>query len=45
VAPAALFDASLLTSEPLHSGSFFASTNLCAHRPAFGHLVNGSLAG
>ena len=46
---AALFDASLLTSEPLQSGSFFAYPQVCAEpgvdRPAFGHVVNYGLAG
>jgi hypothetical protein len=45
VALATLFDASLLTSEPLQSGSFFASTKTVGDRPAFGHLVNYGLAG
>ncbi len=43
---ATLFDASLLTSEPLFgSGSFFASTETVVDRPAFGHLVNYGLSG
>jgi hypothetical protein len=39
VALATLFDASLLTSEPLQSGSFFASTNLWAIAPLLAILL------